>query len=73
MNKEILGIIATVFVLLSFVVVGEKRIRLVNILGAGMFVVYGLSIDAFSVWIMNGMLIVIHLIRIKQMEGRNEN
>lgn len=58
---EILGTIASVIVLISFLMNNEKMIRLVNILGAAMFVIYGISINAFSVWFLNGALILIHL------------
>lgn len=62
---EILGTIASVIVLMSFLMKGEKKIRLINILGAVMFVVYGISINAFSVWFLNGALILIHLYKLK--------
>ena len=60
MNIEVLGIIASVLVLISFLCKGERKIRIVNILGAITFVVYGMLIDAFSVWFLNGILILIH-------------
>lgn len=58
---EALGIMASVIVLMSFVINGEKRIRAVNIIGASMFVIYGLIIGSFSVWMLNGVLIGVHL------------
>jgi len=61
---EILGTIASVIVLISFLMKGEKKIRIINIVGAIMFVVYGLSINAFSVWFLNGMLFIIHIIKL---------
>lgn len=61
MNYEILGIIASTLVLISFLFKKERSIRLVNILGAIMFVIYGLLINALSVWLLNGILIFIHL------------
>lgn len=60
MNTEILGTIASVVVLFSFIVTKEKRIRIINIFGAALFVVYGLLIHAFSVWLLNGILILVH-------------
>lgn len=64
MNWEILGTIASVIVLLSFLMKGEKNIRLVNIFGALCFVVYGIMINAFSVWFLNGALCIIHLYKL---------
>ena len=37
-------------------------VRIVNIVGASIFVVYGIAIGAWSVWILNGVLVVIHII-----------
>lgn len=64
MSWEILGTIASSIVLISFLMKGEKNIRLVNILGAVMFVVYGIMINAFSVWFLNGALVLIHIYKL---------
>lgn len=37
-------------------------VRLVNIVGAIVFVIYGIIIGAISVWLLNGMLVVVHVI-----------
>ena len=66
MNFELIGTLASIIVLISFIVKGEKNIRLINIIGAFVFVIYGLLIKAFSVWFLNGMLILIHLYKIKR-------
>lgn len=64
MSWEILGTIASVIVLLSFLMKGEKNIRLINIFGAICFVIYGIMINAFSVWFLNAMLCIIHIIKL---------
>lgn len=64
MNIEILGTIASIIVLISFLMKNEKQIRLVNILGAFIFVVYGICINAFSVWFLNGSLCLVHIYRL---------
>jgi hypothetical protein len=61
MSYEILGTLASVLVLISFLMRGEKRIRIINIVGALLFVIYGILINAFSVWFLNSALILIHL------------
>ena len=61
---EILGIIATLFVLVSFTFTAETRIRQVNIVGAVLFVIYGIFIGAISVYILNAALIVIHIYKL---------
>lgn len=57
---EIIGIIATLFVLLSFLFKEAKQIRIINIIGAALFVVYGALLGAVSVWLLNGVLILVH-------------
>lgn len=61
MNYELIGTLASVLVLISFLMRGEKKIRIINIVGALLFVIYGILINAFSVWFLNGALILIHL------------
>ncbi len=58
---EAIGIVATLFVLFSFLFKNPKHIRIVNIIGAFLLVVYGFLINALSVWLLNGALIVIHI------------
>lgn len=59
---EIVGIAGTLFVLLSFLMKDLKKVRIINIIGAILFVVYGILINAYSTWILNGVLIIIHII-----------
>lgn len=66
---ELIGLIATLFVLLSFLQKSEKRIRQYNIVGASLFVIYGLIIGAVSVWLLNGILLLVHMKRIKELAG----
>lgn len=61
MNYEFIGLMATTFVLISFLMKKARSIRLVNIIGATLFVIYGLLIHSLSVWIMNGALIFVHI------------
>ena len=60
MEYEIVGIAATLFVLLSFLMKKVETIRLVNIIGAALFVIYGYLIGSLSTWLLNGALIIIH-------------
>ena len=64
MNWEALGTIASVIILVSFFMNGEKKIRLVNIFGALCFVIYGIMINAFSVWFLNASLFFIHIYKL---------
>lgn len=60
MVVELLGILSSIFVLISFSMDGEVKIRIINIIGAMLFVIYGLCIHSFSVWFLNFILILIH-------------
>lgn len=62
MNYEIIGLTATLFVLLSFLMKRIELVRIINIIGAALFVVYGICINALSTWVLNGALIVIHIV-----------
>ena len=67
MGVEIWGIVATLFVLTSFLCNEEKYIRMVNIIGALIFVGYGLALQAHSVWILNGVLVIVHVWKLVKM------
>jgi hypothetical protein len=63
---ELLGIMATVFVLISFLMRDAVRIRKINIIGAFLFIVYGISINSVSVWLLNGVLLIVHIFYLKK-------
>ena len=69
MMHEILGIVATLFVLVSFLFTNEKRIRQINVIGAVLFVIYGIIISAVSVYVLNGALILIHIYKLYKQRG----
>lgn len=58
---QILGLIATILIVLSFCFKNIKTIRFINLIGSFCFVVYGLSIGALYTWIANLILIFIQL------------
>lgn len=69
---EGIGVFASVLVLISFLFNSAITIRLINLLGAVLFVIYGVIIGAFSVWFLNGALVFIQLYHIVRMmrDGR---
>lgn len=69
---EGLGIFASVLVLISFLFNNAMAIRAVNVLGAVLFVVYGIAIDAFSVWFLNGGLVLVHIYHIVRMMNNGQ-
>lgn len=65
---EAFGVLASVIVLLSFVMNGESKIRIINIIGALLFTVYGVLINAFSVWFLNGTLLIVHIYKLVKLK-----
>lgn len=61
MVDEIIGLVATVFVLISFLEKEPQKIRKINIIGACLFVVYGARINAISTCLLNFVLVFIHI------------
>ena len=59
---EILGLIATLFVLISFLFKNLLVVRCINIVGCICFVIYGAILGAWSVWILNGALAIVHIV-----------
>ncbi len=73
---EPIGVIASVIVLISFLFNGEKKIRVFNIAGAILFIIYGVLIHSFSVWFLNAGLLIVHiykLIKLHKQEEKLEN
>jgi hypothetical protein len=58
---ELIGLTASLIVLTSFLVQGELRIRIINVFGSLLFIIYGIYINALSVWILNGILFIVHI------------
>lgn len=64
MNNEWVGIIASIVVVSSFLAKDEKNIRKINLIGAFLYIVYGLLISSFSNIFMNAILIAINVRRL---------
>ena len=61
MVYELIGIAGTLFVLASFLMKDYRKTRIINIVGAVLFVIYGLLIGALSTWLLNGILVLVHI------------
>ncbi|MCL2846256.1 MAG: hypothetical protein FWE38_01040 [Firmicutes bacterium] len=71
---EFLGIAASLLVLVSFLMKTQWKIRVINCFGCLLFVVYGIFLNAWSIWFLNFALIIIHIIFLskKQKPGAPE-
>lgn len=58
---ELIGIIASLFVTISFIFTGLRKIRIINTIGSIIFVIYAILIGSISVGITNGVAIIINL------------
>jgi len=64
---ECVGYAASLFVAISFLVKKIKLIRLINIVGCVLFIIYGLIIDAYPIVFMNVLIVIIHLYHLKKL------
>ncbi len=64
MNYEIIGTTASIIVVLSFLTKSEKSIRIINVIGSLIFILYGILINSFSIIILNSMLILINFYKL---------
>lgn len=56
---EVLGIIGTLFIIVAFAMNGEKKIRIFDLIGALLFIVYGITICSFSTVLLNAVIVLI--------------
>ena len=68
--KELVGITASCFVLICFTFNDERKIRIFDAIGAGLYVCYGLMIGSFSNVFMNSVLIIIQLYKLYNIKKR---
>lgn len=61
---EIIGILGTMFIIIAFILNGELKIRIFDLIGAILFVIYGITISSFSTILLNTILIIIQVYKI---------
>lgn len=69
-NIELIGYVATVFILASFVISNLKTLRVVNMIGGGLWMVYGYVMGSSSIFIGNLLMVLIHIVKLYQ-ENKN--
>lgn len=70
MNTEILGMIATAFIVIGFMFSSERKIRIINAVGAVLYVVYGILIHSYSNIVLNSILVAVHLYKLIQQKSK---
>lgn len=58
---EIIGYLGSLFVLASFLLKDVRWIRLINIIGAVFFVIYGIATETWATAFMNFALVGVHI------------
>ena len=67
MRYELIGLCGTVFILIAFLFNSEKEIRIFDMIGSVLFVIYGALIGAYSNVVLNGALIIVHIVKLQKM------
>ena len=62
LKKEWLGIVASAFILISFLTNNQIKTRIINMVGCVAFVVYGILVQAYSTAFMNFALLIVHIV-----------
>jgi len=63
-----IGMLASIMILICFMMNDERKIRIIDAIGAGLYVVYGLLICSFPNVFMNAVLILIQVYKLIRLE-----
>ncbi len=69
---EIIGYLASIVIAISLLMKSLIRLRVINGIGALVFVVYGILIQAYPVAVLNGIIVVIDIYYLLQMLKRSD-
>lgn len=67
MKYEAIGLLGTLFILIAFLFNTEKQIRIFDMIGSVLFVLYGALIGAYSNVVLNSTLIIVHIVKLRRM------
>ena len=70
---EVIGYLGSLFVLASFILKDIKWIRIVNIVGAVFFVIYGVYTETWATAFMNFALVLVHIFYLVKMHLDSRN
>ena len=65
---EIIGILGTLFIIFAFMQNNEVKIRVLDSIGAILFIIYGVSIGSLSTILLNGILIAVQLYKLAKIK-----
>jgi uncharacterized protein with PQ loop repeat len=68
---EIIGYLASIVVLISFLMKDILKLRIVNFIGCGLFVVYGVMLHySIPIILTNGVIMIIHIYYLSKMKKK---
>lgn len=67
LSREWIGLLASVFVLISFLFSNELKTRIINLIGCIIWVVCGIVVKQYSISFMNSALIIVHIVKLVNM------
>lgn len=70
---ECIGIIGTLFVVLSFLTNNESSIRIWNSIGSVVFIFYGILLGSVSMIILNTIVIIINIRKLLAIKNGNKS
>ena len=70
MGSELIGILGTLCIISAFSLNGEFRIRVLDTVGAVLFVIYGICISSFSTILLNSLLVIIQVYKLRKLGKR---
>ena len=69
---EIFGYCGSVLVAISLMMKSIKKLRWINLVGAGVFSTYGLLVSAYPVFILNGFIVLVDVYYLLQMRSKDD-
>jgi hypothetical protein len=58
---EYIGYIAMVFIGISFLMKDIRKLRLLNLIGAGLFIFYGILLKQPPIYLLNSFIVIVNL------------
>lgn len=69
---ELLGIVASLFVISAFICKDVKKIRILDSVGAVLYIVYGILIHSFANILLNSFLIIVQIYHLHKLRKEKE-
>ena len=70
---ELIGIMASVVIVISLFMNGESKLRTLNIVGYILFIVYGVLIGSFRVVFLNAVSTIVNVVKIHRLRKEKTN